>query len=104
MSNTTDDELPTPMAIIGLPAGLELPTEVLEDMQKAERFAYWELSGRELVLYWRKFDGNARHELTFDLVAKIPGTTSGPASRTYLYYTPAQKRWSPPLQVEVTAR
>jgi hypothetical protein len=103
VENVSDDELPTPMAIIGLPAGLDLATSVLEDMHKAEKFAFWELRGRELILYWRKMDAGARHELTFDLTARVPGTSTGPASRTYLYYTPDQKRWATPLTIEVTA-
>lgn len=103
IENVSDDELPTPMAIIGLPAGLELATTVLEDMHKAEKFAFWELKGRELILYWRKMDAGAKHELTFDLTARVPGTSTGPASRTYLYYTPDQKRWAAPLTIEVTA-
>ncbi|MEZ6037584.1 MAG: MG2 domain-containing protein [Planctomycetota bacterium] len=103
VANTTDEELPTPMAIVGLPAGLELPTAVLDDLQKAERFAFWELRGRELVLYWRKLDPGQKVELTLDLVGRVPGVHQGPASRTWLYYTPAQKRWAAPLVVEVTA-
>ena len=102
VKNITDNELPTPMAIIGLPAGLELPTSVIEDLHKAEKFSYWELKGRELILYWRKMDAGEKHELTFDLIARVPGTSTGPASRTYLYYTPEQKRWSAPLSVAVT--
>ncbi|MFT4514167.1 MAG: hypothetical protein ACI91B_002875 [Planctomycetota bacterium] len=102
VENVTDNELPTPMAIIGLPAGLELPTSVIEDLHKAEKFSYWELKGRELILYWRKMDAGEKHELTFDLIARVPGTSTGPASRTYLYYTPEQKRWSAPLSVEIT--
>ncbi|HIE71222.1 MAG TPA: hypothetical protein EYP98_14215, partial [Planctomycetes bacterium] len=82
VENVSDDELPTPMAIIGLPAGLDLATGVLEDMHKAEKFSFWELKGRELILYWRKMDAGARHELTFDLTARVPGTSTGPASRT----------------------
>jgi hypothetical protein len=101
IENVTDDELPTPMAIVGLPAGLDISTQVLEDMKKAQRFDYWELQGRELVLYWRKLDATERRELTFDLTARIPGTSRGPASRSYLYYTPQQKQWAQPLEIEV---
>ena len=36
-----------------------------------------------------------------DLVARIPGVTTGPASRAYLYYTDDQKRWADPLTVTV---
>ena len=42
-------------------------------------------------------------EVNVDAVARIPGTTRGPASRAYLYYTPGSKRWAPPVEVEVAA-
>lgn len=104
VANRTDRELPTPIAIVGLPAGLELPTKVLEDLQAQGAFAFWELLGRELVLYWRKLDPGQQCALTLDLTARVPGTSTGPASRTYLYYTPEQKRWAEPLRIAVTAR
>jgi alpha-2-macroglobulin-like protein len=104
VTNRTPNEVPTPIAIVGLPAGCELPTRVLEDLQKADAFAFWELRGRELVLYWRALAPGAEQKLTLDLVARVPGTTSGPASRSYLYYTPAQKRWAAPVQLTIAAR
>lgn len=103
VENRTAEGLPMAMAIVGLPAGLELPTRVLEDLQKAQRFAFWELRGRELALYWRDFAPEGKQQLTLDLTARIPGRSAGPASRTYLYYTPGQKRWAAPLAIEVTA-
>jgi hypothetical protein len=104
LENRTDRELPTPIAIVGLPAGCELPTRVLEDLQRGETFAHWELRGRELVLYWRQLAPRGKVEFTLDLVARVPGTSSGPASRSYLYYTPAQKRWAAPLALTVRPR
>lgn len=101
--NRTAEGQPMTLAIIGLPAGVELPTRVLEDLQKAEAFAFWELKGRELALYWRDLAPEASKKLTLDLVARIPGLSSGPASRTYLYYTPQQKRWAAPLRIDVTS-
>jgi hypothetical protein len=44
---------------------------------------------------------NAVRTVTLDLVARVPGRTTGPASRAYLYYTPDQKRWAAPLAIEV---
>ena len=84
--------------------GCELPTRVLEDLQKSGAFAHWELRGRELVLYWRKLAPKAEQKLTLDLVARVPGTTTGAASRAYLYYAPGQKRWAAPLQVTIAAK
>jgi hypothetical protein len=102
VKNRTAEGQPMTLAIIGLPAGVELPTRVLEDLQKANAFAFWELKGRELALYWRDLAPEASKKLTLDLVARIPGQTTGPASRTYLYYTPQQKRWQAPLRIDVT--
>jgi hypothetical protein len=104
VTNRTEAELPTPIAIVGLPAGCELPTRVLEDLQRAGAFAFWELRGRELVLYWRTLQPRAEQKVTLDLVARVPGESTGPASRGYLYYTPAQKRWAAPLQLAITAK
>lgn len=99
--NLTSEGQPMTMAIVGLPAGLEAPTKILDDLKKAGRFDFWELEGRELVLYWRALEPGATKQVNLDLLARIPGTTTGPASRVRLYYTPQNERWAPPLQVEV---
>jgi hypothetical protein len=101
VTNRTDRELPTPIAVIGLPAGCELPTRVLDDLLRGGAFASWELRGRELVLYWRQLDARAEQRLTIDLVARVPGATTGPASRAWLYYTPGQRRWAAPVRVSI---
>ena len=59
--------------------------------------------GRELVLYWRDLGPREVREVTIDLVGRIPGETTGPASRAYLYYTPDSKSWAAPLAIEVLA-
>lgn len=86
------------------PKPSELPTRVLEDLHKAQKFAFWELRGRELALYWRDLEPEGKRSLSLDLTAKVPGKSIGPASRTYLYYTPQAKRWTAPLAIDVTAR
>lgn len=102
VQNQTDTGLPMTMAIVGIPAGLEVPTAELADRQRSGAFDLWELRGRELILYWRGLAPNAVRSVDLDCVARIPGVTAGPASRTYLYYTPSDVRWAPPLRVEVT--
>lgn len=100
--NRTAEGQPMTIAVVGLPAGLEVPTSVLDDRQRASDFDLWELRGRELALYWRSLAPSAEHRVRLDLVAAIPGVSTGPASRAWLYYTPQQKRWATPLRVEVT--
>ena len=89
------------MAIVGLPAGLAVTAKVLDDMKKAELFDFWELRGREIILYWRGMAPRERKTLTIDVIARIPGLTRGPASRAYLYYSPESKTWNRPLAVEI---
>ena len=38
------------------------------------------------------------------LIATIPGTYTGPASRAYLYYTDEHKIWTDGLAVEITPK
>ncbi|MFT7075148.1 MAG: hypothetical protein ACJA0P_001148 [Planctomycetota bacterium] len=101
VTNLTAEGQPMTMAIVGLPAGLECPTKVLDDLREAGRFDLWERNGREVILYWRDLAPRAVQPVHLDLVATIPGTTTGPASRSYLYYTPDQTRWAEPLSIEV---
>ena len=57
--------------------------------------------GREVVLYWRALDKEARVDLSLSLVAAVPGKYAGPASRAYLYYTDEHKQWADGLKVEI---
>ncbi len=101
LENLSEEGQPMALAVVGIPAGLEVPTEVLDDLKAGGRFDVWELRGRELVLYWRALEPRAHEEVHLDLLARLPGHTSGPASRAYLYYTPESKRWCAPLDIEI---
>jgi hypothetical protein len=103
VTNATSEGQPMALARIGLPAGLDLPTRVLEDLQRSGAFAFWELRGRELALYWRDLAPAAVRRVPLDLVARVPGRSTGAASCAYLYYTPAARRWAAPLVVDVVA-
>ncbi len=102
--NRMDKAIPTPIAIIGIPGGLEVRHDQLKELVKSGKIAAYEVLGREVVLYWRILDANQKVELPLSLVAAIPGTYTGPASRAYLYYTDEQKNWAAPLQVTISAK
>ena len=91
------------LATIGLPAGLEVPTRVLEDLAAAEAFDLWERTGREVHLYWRDLEPREERSLELTCIARIPGTTTGPASRVRPYYAPDLVRWANPLGARVIA-
>lgn len=101
LENSSGEGLPMTMAVIGLPAGLELPARELDTLKGTGHFDFYELRGREVILYWRGLGPNQTYRLQLATVARIPGISTGPASRAYLYYQPDVVRWAPPLRVEI---
>jgi hypothetical protein len=99
--NRTGETVPTPIAIIGIPGGLEVRHDQLKELVKSGKISAYEVLGREVVLYWRALEKEARVELPLSLVAAVPGKYTGPASRAYLYYTDEYKQWTEGLKVEI---
>ena len=101
VTNRADEPIPTPVAIIGLPGGLEPRHDQLKELVKKGAIAADEARGREVVLYWRSLERNETREISLSLVAAVPGDYTGPASRAYLYYTDEYKTWTEPLTVQI---
>jgi anti-sigma factor RsiW len=99
------------VAILGLPGGLTVP----EDMKQLKDYvrqpndgrrplvSAFEIRGRELVLYWRDLAPDQKIDVPIDLICRVPGEYSGPASRAYLYYNADLKHWVEPLKVRIAA-
>ena len=104
VSNRLKDGVPMAVAIVGLPGGLEPRHDQLKELVKAGTVAAYEVIGREVVLYWRELKPQQEIRFPISLVAAIPGTYTGPASRTYLYYTDEFKTWKDGLQVTISPR
>ena len=99
-----DKTIPTPIAIIGIPGGLEVRHDQLKELVKSGAVDAYEVIGRDVVLYWRAMKGGAGVDVPLSLVAAIPGTYSGPASRAYLYYTDEHKCWADPMKVTIAPK
>ena len=104
VTNRGADTLPTPIAIVGLPGGLEVRHDQLKELVEAGRIAAYEVRGREVILYWRDIQPGETIAIPLSLTAAIPGEYVGPASRTYLYYTDEFKQWLPGMKVTVIAK
>lgn len=102
--NRTGETIPMPVAIIGVPGGLEVRHDQLKELVKAGKIAAYEVLGRDVVLYWRALKPEERVELPISLVAAVPGTYTSPASRAYLYYTDEHKHWVEGMKVEIRAK
>lgn len=103
VTNASKEVASTPVAIIGIPGGLEVRHDQLKELVKAGRIAAYEVIGREVVLYWRGIKAGDRIELPISLVAEVPGNYTAPASRVYEYYTDELKQWQPGLAVTIDA-
>ena len=93
VTNRTQETLPTPIAIIGIPGGLEVRHEQLKELKSEGHIAAYEVSGREIILYWRAFAPDHRVDIPISLIAAVPGEYSAPSSRVYQYYTDEHKQW-----------
>jgi len=91
------------VAVIGIPAGMKVPTDMkqLTDLREKGVISYFETRGRELVLYWRDLAPEQKIALSVDLICDVPGTYRGPASRAYLYYDADHKHWVEPLSIRI---
>jgi anti-sigma factor RsiW len=112
VKNTSGQGQGMAVAIIGLPGGLSLPEDLkqlkehcrLPESGQRPLVSAFEVQGRELVLYWRDLAKDQEIEVPIDLVARVPGTYRGPASRAYLYYNADVRHWIEPLAVTIKAK
>ena len=101
--NLTDAGVAMTVAIVGLPGGLEPRTDQLRELVAERRIDAYETRGREVVLYWRGMAPRGEARVPLSVLAAVPGTYAGPASRAYLYYSDDKKHWVQPLRVTVDA-
>jgi len=91
------------VAIIGLPAGLEPSPVQLKQLVADHTIDAFELmaDSGDVVLYWRGLDRLASKSLALDVMAAVPGSFTGGASRAYLYYTDELKTWVAGIKCQV---
>jgi alpha-2-macroglobulin-like protein len=104
VTNKSDQPIPTPIAIIGIPGGLEVRHDQLKELVKSGKIDAYEVINRDVILYWRGIKASDKIDLPISLTAGVPGTYTGPASRAYLYYTDEFKQWVDGMKVEITTR
>lgn len=93
---------PSPMAIIGIPAGLSLQIWQLKELQESDAFAYYEIKNNQLVLYFRSIEAKERKALNLYLKAEVPGQYQAPVSSAYLYYNAELKYWKTGSEILIT--
>jgi hypothetical protein len=101
LANRTAEVVPSPIARIGIPAGLEAQTWQLKELQDRGEIAFFETRDREVTLYWDGVHAHDAHDVKLDLVAAVPGEFTGPASSAYPYYDDDEKAWDAGLRVQI---
>ena len=102
--NRSKEPVPNPVAIVGLPGGLEPRNDQLKELVKNKTIDAYEIRGREVVFYWRSFKAGEQRLVPLSVIAAIPGSYTGPASRAYLYYTDESKQWVDGLHADIAAK
>lgn len=101
ITNSSDQGQPMTVAVVGIPGGLEPVIESMDKLRESGEIDFYELRGREVVLYWRTFAPSEAKRVSIPCVAEVGGKYTGPPSRAYLYYTAESKTWAKPLVVEI---
>ncbi|AFC24422.1 MG2 domain-containing protein [Saprospira grandis] len=96
-----DKDAPTPIAMIGIPAGLSLQSWQLKEQQEAGKFDYYEIFDNYLVLYFRKIPSGQSKKILLDLKAELPGHFTAPANSAYLYYRPNAVFWEAGQSIQI---
>jgi hypothetical protein len=104
VTNKTDELLPTAVAIFGVPGGLEVRHDQLKELVKKKVVDAYEVIGRDVVFYWRGLEPRKKLDVPVSLIAAVPGTYTGPASRAYLYYADDQKTWQDGVKVSISPK
>jgi len=104
LKNLSEEKQGMVVAIVGLPGGLEPRHDQLKELVKAEKLDAYEIRGREVICYLRGMTIKEERKFKIDVIARIPGRFTGPASRAYLYYTDEFKKWISGMKCVITAK
>lgn len=102
ITNKKNEEVPSTMAIIGIPAGFSVQPWQLKELQEKNVFDYYEIKGNNIAVYYRGMAPKAAKEINLDLKAEMPGVYEAPASTAYLYYMNEFKTWTATDKVTIT--
>ncbi len=101
VKNVTRNHQPTPMAIVGLPAGLSPQVRQLNELVENGKVDYYEISGSNVVLYFKYLKKGEAKDIPLDLKADFAGTFKAPASASYAYYNDENKHWVEGTEVSI---
>lgn len=86
---------------LGIPPGFDVTASDLDALVAQGVFQKYELTGRQVIVYFEKIDGGKTIEFKYTLRARFPLRAQTPASRVYEYYNPEVGADAAPVELEV---
>jgi len=89
------------MVDLGIPPGFDAVTADLDALVAQRVFSKYELTQRQLLLYFTEVQPERPVEFQYRLVARDPIRAQAPRSRVYSYYNPDVETEALPVEFEV---
>ncbi|MGI6459512.1 MAG: MG2 domain-containing protein [Candidatus Hydrogenedentales bacterium] len=86
---------------LGIPPGFEVQAADLEKLVENKTIQKYEMTGRQIIVYFEGIDGNGVIEFQYGLRAKFPLRAQTPSSRVYEYYNPENEGTASPEAIVV---
>jgi hypothetical protein len=102
LSNGDKAAVPMPVAVLGLPAGLEARPENLEQLKKAGTVDSYRLRPGEVILYWRSLPAGQKVRCQIQTSSASAGKYWGSASWASSLPAPQARQWTEPAAVEIS--
>jgi hypothetical protein len=86
---------------LGVPPGFDVAAEDLDRAVEAGKIARFELTGRQVIVYVQKLVPGERLSFDVGFTARYPLRAQAPSSEAYLYYDPAVRAATRPVELSV---
>ena len=88
VTNTSDEDQNMPMLSIGLPPGVAVQPDKLDEAVAAQQIMKYEVSGQAIVVYIDKLEPGETLTVRADIQAGLAIDAQSRPSSSYLYYAP----------------
>ena len=86
---------------LGIPPGFQVKSELFQKMKDNRLIERFEITGRQVILYFREISNTQPIEFKYEMRAKFPVKAKTPKSAAYQYYEPEIRAVANPVELVV---
>lgn len=101
LANSSSQELPFVVAVLRLPAGLEVSPEQASELKRSGVVDWMEVRAGEVICCWRSLSAGKTVSLKLRAMASMFGKTTSRPSQAYVCYQPELESWADPVTIEI---